>query len=105
MGDLANGHAVKAAAVVTAAAVITAASLRCCQKRLLTQRTDTEAPLTDEAHLAELFEAVKKHSKGVCYIVSNKTNTEFSASNLISYLKQKKIEHRSGSEVADIVFN
>jgi len=67
-----------------------------------------EALLDDaavEARLAELFEDVKLRSKGVCYIVSNKGNSTFSASNLASYLRQKKLQPCSGTTLGDVLAN
>mmetsp|Transcript_91984 Transcript_91984/g.173300 ORF Transcript_91984/g.173300 Transcript_91984/m.173300 type:complete len:374 (-) Transcript_91984:48-1169(-) len=54
------------------------------------------APTSASRSLEELFEEVRKRSKGILYVVSNKTNSAFSAGNLAKYLRQKGITPREG---------
>jgi len=114
-----NGSRAAAAALAAATlAIIVTALLR--HKRRLTAAVKTDtlkeeegddkvagalSPEGDEVELrlAELFENVKRLSRGVCLIVSNKSNTSFSASNLATYLKQKKLAPHSGATPSDVV--
>lgn len=58
-----------------------------------------------EERLAELFEDVKKRSKGICMAVSNKTNSAFSAKSLVTYLKKQGLSPNSGTALVDVAAN
>jgi len=102
-------RAAAAALAATTIAILAAAWLRRKHSKEM-QGDGRGAALLDpdaamEARLSELFASVKLRSMGVCYIVSNKATSAFSASNLSSYLRQKGLEHRSGTAPGDVAYN